>query len=113
MPKDKHAEAISLILNAPLEGEFLIADQPAPNPEYHYKEFGRGYEDGKLILKELQKYVHGDARTLLRQLDACLVHGWTVVDEALQRVTTADTILRRYRNAKPSLEADSGPLRGF
>ncbi len=32
LPKDKHAEAIRLILNAPLEGDYLPASESKPKP---------------------------------------------------------------------------------
>lgn len=116
LPKDKHAEAILLILNAPLEGEFLPAS-PAGNPSsteldaelqqisqavgrYYYKEFGNTFMDGQLIIDELRQYVPRDVHGLLKQLNQVLVTGYTHADEAITRLKTTAAMLDNWRGSK-------------
>lgn len=85
-----------------LEGDYLPADQkqlPLDDgvPEYHYQEFGKTFHDGQLILKELTKFVPQDAQMLLKQLDAVLVSGWTVMDESLMRLNMTRSMLSKWR----------------
>lgn len=116
LPKDKHAEAISLILNAPLEGELLPAGFASEHstPEltaemqqirqavgrYYYKEFGNTFMDGQLIIDELRQYVPRDVHGLLKQLNQVLVTGYTHADEAITRLKTTAAMLDNWRGSK-------------
>lgn len=116
LPKDKHAEAIRLILNAPLEGEFLSAGSSGDSNSaeldaelqqisqavgrYYYKEFGNTFMDGQLIIDELRQYVPRDVHGLLKQLNQVLVTGYTHADEAITRLKTTAAMLDNWRGSK-------------
>lgn len=102
IPADQLDSARQFVGSYVLEGDYLPADQkqlPLQDeaPEYHYQEFGKTFHDGQLIIKELKKYVPQDAHMLLRQLDAVLVSGWTVMDESLMRLNMTRSMLSKWR----------------
>lgn len=116
LPKDKHSEAIRLILNAPLEGEVLPAGTTgySGNPEldaelqqigqavgrYYFKDYGNSFMDGQQILDELHQYLPRDVHGLLKQLNRVLVTGYTHADEAITRLKTTAAMLDNWRGPK-------------
>ncbi|MBB1489396.1 KilA-N domain-containing protein [Oceanospirillum sediminis] len=101
IPEREFNNARQFISEYVLEGDYLPADQKQlplkQAPEYEYKEFGKSYEDGQMILKEMKRLLPKEAHSLIGQMDAVLVHGWTVMDETLMRLNISQKMLTRWR----------------
>lgn len=101
IPECEFNNARQFISEYVLEGDYLPADQKQlplkQAPEYEYKEFGKSYEDGQMILKEMKRLLPKEAHSLIGQMDAVLVHGWTVMDETLMRLSISQKMLTRWR----------------
>ncbi|MBF0191726.1 MAG: hypothetical protein HQL99_11400 [Magnetococcales bacterium] len=83
---------------------------PEPYQKRHQLSDQRNHDDGEALLKELRGLVYmrreqGQGITpeellpFLDDLDGVLVRGWTEMSEALQRLGTASSFLRRWCGA--------------
>ncbi len=88
-----------------LEGDYLPAGEVEQTGqlalgdsvlEYRYKEFGRTFHDGQLIIQEIKRYLPRKAHMLLRQMDNVLISGWMVMNESLMRIDNTRSMLRKW-----------------
>lgn len=100
IPEDQYNNARTFIASYALEGEYLTKEEQRGDEGYYYQEHGRYFKDGREILAELDKYVPGDAKTLLKQMDDVLLCSWTHMDEAIGKLKSITTCLERWRGPR-------------
>jgi prophage antirepressor-like protein len=94
-------EVLSLVARLPLTGEHIPADRVEPPPAHTDDQDYRA-------AREQIEYLRGFARNLpphasrpflesLDELSRCVIRGWTEIDEAMLRLTTAMALLRRWK----------------
>lgn len=104
IPEDQFNDARTFIASYAIEGEYLAREEQRGDEGYHYQEYGRYFADGRAILDELDKYVPGDAKTLLKQLDNVLLCSWTHMDESLSRLKVITAGLEKWRGPRSNLQ---------
>lgn len=104
IPEDQFNDARTFIASYAVEGEYLAKEEQRGDEGYYYQEYGRYFADGRAILDELDKYVPGDAKTLLKQLDNVLLCSWTHMDESLSRLKVITAGLEKWRGPRSNLQ---------
>ena len=104
IPEDQFNDARTFIASYAIEGEYLAKEERRGDEGYYYQEYGRYFADGRAILDELDKYVPGDAKTLLKQLDNVLLCSWTHMDESLSRLKVITAGLEKWRGPRSNLQ---------
>lgn len=104
IPEDQFNDARTFIASYAIEGEYLAKEERRGDEGYYYQEYGRYFADGRAILDELDKYVQGDAKTLLKQLDNVLLCSWTHMDESLSRLKVITAGLEKWRGPRSNLQ---------
>ncbi len=111
IPEDEFNNARSFIASYAIEGEYLAKEERRGDEGYYFQEHGRYFADGRAILAELDKYVHGDAKTLLKQLDNVLLCSWTHMDESLSRLKVITAGLEKWRGLGSYLQDPMAQIR--
>lgn len=111
IPEDEFNNARSFIASYAIEGEYLAKEERRGDDGYYFQEHGRYFADGRAILAELDKYVPGDAKTLLKQLDNVLLCSWTHMDESLSRLKVITAGLEKWRGPRSYLQDPMAQIR--